>query len=133
VSPIFIKLWTETGLPIFQGDRMEVSIRKRGQFKILDIDGDINEVDNYNVLKEKIVQSIDGGDTHIALNLSNTTFLNSGAVSLFISWQKKLSSLGGALVILEPPQVIYEILRILCIEKIIKVHMSEEDFFGTLK
>ncbi|OGS33910.1 MAG: hypothetical protein A2293_02395 [Elusimicrobia bacterium RIFOXYB2_FULL_49_7] len=112
---------------------MEVSIRKRGQFKILDIDGDINEVDNYNVLKEKIVQSIDGGDTHIALNLSNTTFLNSGAVSLFISWQKKLSSLGGALVILEPPQVIYEILRILCIEKIIKVHMSEEDFFGTLK
>lgn len=109
---------------------MEVSIRKRGQYKILDIDGDINEVDNYNVLKEIIVSSIDSGDKFIALNLSNTTFLNSGAVSLFISWQKKLTAIAGNLVILEPPQVIYEILRILCIEKIIKVHMNEEEFFG---
>ena len=112
---------------------MEVSTRKRGQYKIIDIDGDINEVDNYNVLKEVIVSSLDSGDKFIALNLANTTFLNSGAVSLFISWQKKITGIGGNLVILEPPQVIYEILRILCIEKIIKVHMSEEEFFSADK
>lgn len=108
---------------------MEVNLRKRGKYKIVDIDGDINEVDNYNRLKEVIVNSIENGEKFIALNLSNTTFLNSGAVSLFISWQKKLSGLGGALVIIEPPQVILEILNILCIEKIIKIYMSEDEFF----
>lgn len=108
---------------------MEVNIRRRGKFKILDIDGDINEIDNYNVLKEIIVNSIDNNEKYLALNLSNTTFLNSGAVSLFISWQKKLTAAGGEIIILEPPQVILEILRILCIEKIIKVFMSEDEYF----
>jgi anti-anti-sigma factor len=108
---------------------MEVNIRRRGKFKILDIDGDINEIDNYNILKEIIVNSIENDEKHIALNLSNTTFLNSGAVSLFISWQKKLTAAGGEIVIIEPPQVILEILRILCIEKIIKIYMTEDEFF----
>lgn len=108
---------------------MELHVRKRGKFKILDIDGDINEVDNYNILKEEIVRSLQNDEKHIALNLASTTFLNSSAVSLFISWQKKVAQSDGEIVILEPPQFIMEILRILCIEKIIKVHMSEDEFF----
>jgi anti-anti-sigma regulatory factor len=53
-------------------------------------------------------------------------------VSLFISWQKKISSEGGKMVIFEPPPFIMEILKILCIEKIIPVHNSEETFFSKL-
>jgi anti-anti-sigma factor len=109
---------------------MQLNIRKRGRYKILDIDGDINEVDNYNVLKEEIVRSVANEETFIALNLGHTTFLNSGAVSLFISWQKKVAAAGGEIIILEPPQFILEILRILCIEKIIKIYSSEDEFFS---
>ncbi|MFH0921073.1 MAG: STAS domain-containing protein [Fibrobacterota bacterium] len=108
---------------------MQLNVRKRGQYKILDIDGDINEVNNYNVLKEEIVRSVNQDEKHIALNLGHTTFLNSGAVSLFISWQKKVAAAGGDIIILEPPQFILEILKILCIEKIIKIHNSEDEFF----
>jgi anti-anti-sigma factor len=110
---------------------MDINIRKRGKFKILDVDGDINEIDNYNVLKEEIVKSLQEGEKNIALNLSNTTFLNSSAVSLFISWQKKVGAVGGEIVILEPQQFILEILKILCIEKIIKIYNSEDEFFRT--
>lgn len=108
---------------------MHLNVRNRGDFKILDIDGDINEIDNYNVLKEEIVKSLQDDEKKIALNLANTTFLNSSAVSLFISWQKKVTAVGGEIVILEPPQFILEILKILCIEKIIKIHNSEDEFF----
>jgi len=111
---------------------MNINIRKRGKFKILDIDGDINEIDNYNVLKEEIVKSLQEDEKLIALNLSNTTFLNSSAVSLFISWQKKVTAVGGEIVIIEPPQFILEILKILCIEKIIKIYNSEDEFFRTV-
>ena len=108
---------------------MELHVRKREQFVIIDIEGDVNEVDNYNVLKETILQSLLRGDKKIALNLSHTTFLNSSVVSLFISWQKKVTADGGNIVIMEPPQFIMEILKILCIEKIIPVYASENDFF----
>ena len=108
---------------------MQLNIRKRGKYKILDIDGDINEVDNYNVLKEEILRSVNNDEKFIALNLAHTSFLNSGAVSLFISWQKKVAAAGGEIIILEPPQFILEILKILCIEKIIKIYTSEDDFY----
>ncbi len=111
---------------------MELHIRRREPYVVLDIDGDINEVDNFNELKENILQLIKKGETKIALNLGNTTFLNSSAVSLMISWQKKIADSKGKLVIFEPPPFIMEVLRILCIEKIIPVYPSEDAFFKTL-
>ena len=108
---------------------MELHVRKRSTWTILDIEGDINEVDNFNVLKETIMGLLQNGDKLIGLNLANTTFLNSSAVSLFIAWQKKISAEGGKVLIFEPPQFIMEILRILCIEKIIPVYASEEEYF----
>lgn len=107
---------------------MEVNVRSRGKFKILDIDGDINEIDNYNVLKEIIRNLMEKGDKFIALDLANTTFLNSGAVGLFVSMQKKLSAIGGRIVIVEPPQVILEILKILNLGEAIKIYISEVAF-----
>jgi anti-anti-sigma factor len=111
---------------------MELHVRRREPFTVIDIDGDINEVDNFNQLKEAILQLIQKGELKIALNLGNTTFLNSSAVSLFISWQKKISADGGKMVIFEPPPFIMEILKILCIEKIIPIHSSEDTFFNNL-
>lgn len=107
---------------------MEVNIRRKNGYKILDVDGDINEVDNYNEIKEVIICSLEKGENKIALNLSNTTFLNSGAVGFFISMQKKISGEGGNFVIVEPAQVILEILRILSIERVIKIYLTEDEF-----
>jgi len=107
---------------------MEVNVRKRGEFKVLDIEGDINEVDNYTLIRDIIETAIQKGEHHIALNLANTTFLNSGAVSVFISCHKKLNAAGGNLVIVEPPETILEILRILCLDQIISVYKNENQF-----
>ncbi|OGK01160.1 MAG: hypothetical protein A2519_01405 [Candidatus Raymondbacteria bacterium RIFOXYD12_FULL_49_13] len=112
---------------------MEVNVRQKGKYRILDIDGDINEIDNYNVLKEIIQNLIRKGSIFLALNLSNTTFLNSGAVGLFIAMQKKLKALSGELVIVEPPQVILEILKILNIEEAIKIYLSETELFARIE
>ncbi|MBL8025548.1 MAG: STAS domain-containing protein [Fibrobacteres bacterium] len=112
---------------------MELHVRRRDPYTIIDIDGDINELDNFNKLKEAILDLIKKGEINIGLNLANTTFLNSSAVSLFISWQKKIAADNGKMVIFEPPPFIMEILRILCIEKIIPVHTSEDTFFSNLK
>jgi len=112
---------------------MELHVRRRDPYTVIDIDGDINELDNFNKLKEAILELIKKGEMNIALNLANTTFLNSSAVSLFISWQKKIAAENGKMVIFEPPPFIMEILRILCIEKIIPVYQSEDNFFANLK
>ena len=73
-----------------------VSKEKRGEYHLIRVNGALNYSGLHNIRK-LIDEIIKSGVTQIALELSETTTINSGGIGLLINANKKLVNVGGAL------------------------------------
>lgn len=74
---------------------MNITIRKAGTAAILDLDGPLSFGEAQESLRSHIQQLMDSGTTHVALNLSGITFLDSSGIGALVRTFSTLKRAGG--------------------------------------
>jgi len=112
---------------------MDIGRREKSGVSIVDVVGKIDRLTDSNDLRSYISDIVEKDERVIALNLSQVTYLDSGALNVLIYSQNILSKLGGRLVILEPNEYVYDVLNVVGFDKLINIYSSEKEFVDDVK
>ena len=107
---------------------MNIKERKKKNFHIVDIRGKINRLQDSVNLKTLFQGLLDKDINYIALNLSDVTYLDSGALNVIIFIFNSLIKKNGKLVIISPNEFVKDTLEMVGINRIVKIYSIEEDF-----
>lgn len=107
---------------------MEIGGSEKGDFFIVDIVGKIDRLKDSIILKSYINTIIDKGAANIAINLSEVTYLDSGALNVLIYCHNILSKKGGELAIMQPNDYVKDVLDVVGLNKLVKIYSTREDF-----
>lgn len=105
---------------------LKVSPRAVDGTQVLDLEG---EVDVYTapLLRQAIVDLVEGGATHVLINLERVDYLDSTGLGILIGGVKRLKEQGGALRLVGPSARITRIFEITGLNKIFDVYATERD------
>ena len=108
---------------------LKVSPRAVDETQVLDLEG---EVDVYTapLLRQAIVDLVDGGAKHVLINLERVDYLDSTGLGILIGGVKRLKEQGGALRLVGPSARITRIFEITGLNKIFDVYATEQDALG---
>jgi anti-anti-sigma factor len=107
---------------------MDLGGNQKGNFFIIDIVGKIDRLKDSIVLKSYINTVIEKGIVNVALNLSNVTYLDSGALNVLIYSHNTLSKKGGLLALIEPNEYVRDVLEVVGLNKLVKIYSTQEEF-----
>lgn len=107
---------------------MEIGGREVNEFHVIDVAGKINRLKDSVALKSFITTLLDKNITCIALNLSEVTYLDSGALNVLIYCYNRLSKHGGKLAIIQPNEYVRDVLEVVGLDKLVRIYSTEEDF-----
>lgn len=98
----------------------------------LDLEG---EVDVYTapLLRQEIMDQVEGGVTHLLVNLEKVEYLDSTGLGILIGGVKRLKEQGGSLKLVGPSARITRIFEITGLNKIFDVYATEADALGASK
>ncbi len=107
---------------------MNIGIREKQAFHILDIAGKISKIKDSVNLKVFIKELIDKNILNVAINLSNVTYLDSGALNVLIYSYNTLIKNKGTLVLIHPNEYVRDVCEVVGLNKIVKIYSTEEEF-----
>jgi stage II sporulation protein AA (anti-sigma F factor antagonist) len=107
---------------------MRLEERTKHDVTIIDIIGQIDRLKDSIVLKSFINNLLDKGVDRLAINLSNVTYLDSGALNVVIYCNNALHKKDGSLVLIEPNEYVKDVLEVVGLHKLVTIYQKEEDF-----
>lgn len=112
---------------------MEIGGSEKGKFFIIDIVGKIDRLKDSIILKSYVNTIMDKGTTNIAINLSEVTYLDSGALNVLIYCHNVLSKKSGELALMQPNEYVKDVLEVVGLNKLVKIYSTREEFENALK
>jgi len=113
---------------------MDIGGRLKQGFYIVDVLGKIDRLKDSIVLKSYVTMLIEEKDaTHIALNLTDVTYLDSGALNVLIFAQNHLQKRNGKLILISPSEYVSDVLKLVGFDRLITIYTSEKEFFDEFK
>jgi anti-anti-sigma factor len=112
---------------------MELGGSEKGIFFVVDLVGKIDRLKDSIILKSYVNTLMEKGRVAIALNLSKVTYLDSGALNVFIYSNDALKKKGGQLALIEPSEYVMDVLEVVGLTKVVKIYPSLEDFNRAIK
>jgi anti-anti-sigma factor len=112
---------------------MDLGGKGKGSFFIVDIAGKIDRLKDSIVLKSYINMLIEKGQVMIAINLSQVTYLDSGALNVLIYSHNTLSKKNGRLVLIEPNEYVKDVLEVVGLNKLVTIYPNQEEFKNATK
>jgi anti-anti-sigma factor len=107
---------------------MDIGGRESNKFHIIDVVGKIDRLKDSIILKSYINTLLEKNLLKIALNLSQVTYLDSGALNVLIYSHNTLKKRDGVLVIIEPNEYVKDVLDVVGLNKLVKIYATEEEF-----
>ena len=95
--------------------------------------GKIDRLKDSIILKSYINTQLEKNVLRIALNLSQVTYLDSGALNVLIYSHNALKKRDGLLVIIEPNEYVKDVLDVVGLNKLVKIYATEEEFENETK
>ncbi len=92
------------------------------------------EIDLYTApeFKERMVELIDGGKTHVVVDLSKATFIESTTLGVLVGGVKRLRPQGGSLALVCTDQNISKIFEITGLDRVFAIHETREDALSSV-
>jgi stage II sporulation protein AA (anti-sigma F factor antagonist) len=107
---------------------MDIGGREKNGYHLVDIVGKIDRLKDSIVLKSYINTLLEKNVNKIALNLSQVTYLDSGALNVLIYCHNMLKKKDGNLVIIRTNEYVKDVLDVVGLNKLVKIYATEEDF-----
>jgi anti-anti-sigma factor len=107
---------------------MDIAGREANDFQVVQLFGKIDRLKDSIVLKSYINTLLEKSHLKIALNLSEVTYLDSGALNVIIYSHNTLKKRSGTLVLIEPNEYVRDVLEVVGLDKLVKIYSTEEEF-----
>ena len=105
---------------------IDITSRDEGDIKVVDIEGKLNTGASPEA-EEYINELIDGGATKILLNLEELDFISSTGLRVILATGKKLSEIGGKLVLCSPNHTVSDVFRMSGFNQMFSVLDTEDE------
>jgi anti-anti-sigma factor len=112
---------------------MDIGGRESNKYHVIDVVGKIDRLKDSIILKSYINTLLEKNTLKIALNLSQVTYLDSGALNVLIYCHNTLKRRDGILVIIEPNEYVKDVLDVVGLNKLVKIYATEEEFENDTK
>ncbi|MDR2578817.1 MAG: STAS domain-containing protein [Chitinispirillales bacterium] len=113
---------------------MDIGVRDRNGFRILDVIGRIDRLKDSIVFKSYVTTLADEEKIlRVAVNLSQATYMDSGALNVLIFCHHHLNKLGGKFILVEPNEYVLDVLGVVGFDKLITIYPSEKEFLKNAK
>ena len=106
---------------------MKINVRQSKGVTILDLKGKITIGVGDVALREAIHEALDAGATHILVNLSGVSTIDSSGVGELVSSYTTVTNRGGKLKLVNLPPKVADILQITQLITVFDVYESEEE------
>ncbi|MDR0307174.1 MAG: STAS domain-containing protein [Chitinispirillales bacterium] len=107
---------------------MDIGGREKRGFHIIDVVGKIDRLKDSIVLKSYMNSLIGKKIVRVALNLSQVTYMDSGALNVLLYCHNALKKNGGNLVLIELNEYVRDVLEVVGLTKIVTIYSTEEEF-----
>lgn len=107
---------------------MQYEVEEKGKYKIIHIIGNLTPDISTKVLDDTISGLIENGCHHFVFNLERTTYLDSSGIGVFIHCLCDVQENDGSIYIIAEENQVRDVLRMVGIDRLIKVYQSEEHF-----
>jgi anti-anti-sigma factor len=109
---------------------VKIEISTRGYYQVLKIQEELQVIADLSELTYLIKGYLKQGKRHIAVGFTDASYIYSGALAVLIECYKELAEGKGELCILEPNVNLKEIFKALHLDKVIKIHESEDELLS---
>ena len=99
---------------------------------VIHVSGEI-DVFTASRLKEAVNERIDAGEVRLAIDLSDTDYLDSTALGALIGALKRCRDLGGEVVVAGPPQRISRVMQITGLDKVLQLQPTLDQACALLR
>ena len=110
---------------------MEIKVEQVNNVSILSLDGEVNAF-NSRDLVAKIANLIEEGQYHIAVNLTEVTYVDSSGLGALVSGLKKVKAHDGSLTLIDPQPDVREALRMTRLDTIFHITDSVSEIAQTV-
>jgi anti-anti-sigma factor len=109
---------------------MQYEIEEKGRFTIIHVIGNLNHELSTKILDDAITDRAKVGRHHFVFNLERTTYLDSTGISIFIHCLCDVQENQGSIYIIAEDTQVREVLRMVGIDRLVKVYDSETEFLS---
>jgi anti-anti-sigma factor len=107
---------------------MQYEVEDKGRFKMIHIIGNITPEVSTTILDDIVTDLIKKGNHHFVFNLERTTYLDSSGISIFIHCLCDVQANDGSIYIIAEENDVREVIRLVGIDRLIKVYGTEQEF-----
>lgn len=110
---------------------MKANVRKLGKVAVLDIVGKITIGEGDVMLRDKVNELLESGETRIVLNLEKVKYMDSAGIGELVACYKRAKEKEGTVKLLNPSGKVYDLLQLTKLEEVFETYRDEGEALGS--
>lgn len=110
---------------------MKATVRKLGEVSVVDINGKITIGEGDVLLREKVNELLDAGESRILLNLEKVKYMDSAGIGELVACYKRAKEKSGTVKLLNPSGKVYDLLQLTKLEEVFDTYRDEKEALGS--
>ncbi len=110
---------------------MKATVRKLGRVAVVDIVGKITIGEGDVLLREKVQELLDAGESRILLNLEKVKYMDSAGIGELVACYKRAQEKDGTVKLLNPSGKVYDLLQLTKLEEVFDTFRDEGEALGS--
>ncbi len=110
---------------------MKATVRKLGRVAVVDIAGKITIGEGDVLLREKVQELLDAGESRILLNLEKVKYMDSAGIGELVACYKRAKDKEGTVKLLNPSGKVYDLLQLTKLEEVFDTFRDEGEALGS--
>ncbi len=110
---------------------MKATVRKLGRVAVVDISGKITIGEGDVLLRQKVQELLDAGETRILLNLEKVKYMDSAGIGELVACYKRATEKEGTVKLLNPSGKVYDLLQLTKLEEVFDTFRDEGEALGS--
>ena len=105
---------------------MKTTVRTVGQVSVVDLSGKITIGEGDVVLRDKVLELLDGGHSKILLSLEKVSYMDSAGIGELVACFKKAREKGGTVKLLKPSGKVEDLLQMTKLWEVFEIFDEEQ-------
>ena len=110
---------------------MKATVRKLGRVAVVDISGKITIGEGDVLLRQKVQELLDAGESRILLNLEKVKYMDSAGIGELVACYKRAKEKDGTVKLLNPSGKVYDLLQLTKLEEVFDTYRDEGQALGS--
>ena len=110
---------------------MKAMVRKVGKVAVVDLSGKITIGEGDVILKDKIAELLEAGESRIVLNLEKVKYMDSAGIGELVACFKRAKERNGTVKLLNPSGKVADLLQLTKLEEVFETFKDEGAAVGS--